>query len=181
MILQTPRLILEPIAEAHFEDFARLRSDPVVMAQMMGGAETREEACATFAAYQESWARHGFGAWAILARADLEFLGETGLRQREIGEIALRFALKTTAQGHDFASEAVAAVLTFAFAQAGMVEVTAVSQASNVASLRVLACNGFRCLHHERRSGKDLAFFALFADEWRPGASRCITGESPSS
>ncbi len=62
MILQTPRLILEPIDEAHFEDLARLRSDPVVMAQMMGGAETREETCATFAAYQESWARHGFGA-----------------------------------------------------------------------------------------------------------------------
>ncbi len=57
MILQTPRLILEPIAEAHFEDFVRLRSDPVVMTQMMGGAETREETCATFAAYQESWAR----------------------------------------------------------------------------------------------------------------------------
>ncbi len=104
-----------------------------------------------------------------------------GLRQREIGEIALRFALKTTAQGHGFASEAVAAVLTFAFTGAGMAEVTAVSQASNAASLRVLACNGFRCLRQERRNGKDLTFFALFADEWQPGASRCITGESPSS
>ena len=172
MILQTPRLILEPIVEAHFEDLARLRSDPVVMAEMMGGAETREETCATFTAYQKSWARHGFGAWAILARADLEFLGETGLRQREIGEIALRFALKTTAQGHDVASEAVAAVLTFAFAQAGVAEVTAISRASNAASLRVLACNGFRCLRQERRNGKDLSFFALCADEWRPGASR---------
>ena len=181
MILQTPRLILEPIAEAHFEDLARLRSDPVVMAQMMGGAETREETCATFAAYRESWERHGFGAWAILARADLAFLGETGLRQRETGEIALRFALKTTAQGHGFAGEAVAAVLAFAFAQAGLAEVTAISRASNAASLRVLACNGFRCLRRERRSGKDLAFFAIRADEWRPGASRCITGESSSS
>jgi RimJ/RimL family protein N-acetyltransferase len=101
--------------------------------------------------------------------------------QRETGEIALRFALKTTAQGHGFASEAVAAVLAFAFAQAGMVEVTAVSQASNAASLRVLACNDFRCLRRERRNGKDLTFFALCADEWRPGTSRCITGESSSS
>lgn len=181
MILQTPRLILEPIAEAHFEDLARLRSDPVVMAQMLGGAETREETRATFAAYRESWERHGFGAWAILARADLEFLGETGLRQREIGEIALRFALKTTAQGHGFASEAVAAVLAFAFARAGMVEVAAVSRASNAASLRVLACNGFRCLRHERRNGRDLKFFALCADEWQPGAGRCITGLPSSS
>jgi RimJ/RimL family protein N-acetyltransferase len=174
-------LILEPIAEAHFEDLARLRSDPVVMAQMIGGAETREETCATFAAYRESWERHGFGAWAILARADLAFLGETGLRQREIGEIALRFALKTTAQGHGFASEAVAAVLTFAFTGAGMAEVTAISRAGNAASQRVLACNGFRCLRQESRNGRDLNFFALCADEWRPGASRCITGESSSS
>ncbi len=172
MMLQTPRLILEPMAEAHFEDLARLRSDPVVMAQMMGGAETREETCATFAAYRESWARHGFGAWAILARADSEFLGETGLRRRETGEIALRFALTTTAQGQGFASEAVAAVLDFTFAEAGRVEVTAVSRASNVASLRVLACNGFRCLRQERSNGEDLAFFALRAEEWRHGTSR---------
>jgi len=174
-------LILEPIAEAHFEDLARLRSDPAVMAQMMGGAETREQTRATFAAYRESWQRHGFGAWAILARADSEFLGETGLRQRETGEIALRFALKSTAQGHGFASEAVAAVLTFAFARAGMAEVTAISRASNAASLRVLTGNGFRCLRHERRNGRDLNFFALCADAWRPGASRCITGDSSSS
>jgi RimJ/RimL family protein N-acetyltransferase len=171
MILQTSRLILEPIAETHFEDLARLRSNPLVMAQMMGGTETREEASVTFAAYQKSWARQGFGAWAIIARSDSEFLGETGLRQRESGEIALRFALKTSAQGHGFASEAVAAALDFAFAQARMTEVTAVSQASNAASLRVLTSNGFRCLRQERRNGKDLTFFALSAGEWRSAIS----------
>ena len=172
MILQTPRLILEPIAEAHFEDLARLRSDPVVMAQMMGGAETREETCATFAAYQKSWARHGFGAWAILARADLEFLGEAGLRRRETGEIALRFALKTTAQGHGFASEAVATVLDFAFAQAGVAEDTAISRAGHAASLRLLACNGFRCLRQEPLNGKDWSSCDRAAVAGRRGASR---------
>jgi RimJ/RimL family protein N-acetyltransferase len=169
MILQTARLTLAPMAETHFEDLASLRSDPVVMAQMMGGAETREETYATFAAYQDSWARHGFGAWAILARADSEFIGETGLRQRETGEIALRFALKTTAQGQGFAGEAVAAVLEFAFAHAGMAEVTAVSRASNAGSLRVLAGNGFCSSRQERRNGKDLCFFALRAVDWESG------------
>jgi len=165
MILHTPRLVLEPMAEDHFEDLARLRSDPLVMAQMLGGAETQAETRATLAAYRESWSRHGFGAWAVLSRTDREFLGETGLRQRETGEIALRFALKTTAQGQGFAGEAAAAVLDFAFTQAGITEVTAVSQAANAASLRVLAGCRFRCLRQERRNGKNLAFFALSADE----------------
>jgi len=168
MILHTPRLILEPIGEVHFEDLARLRSDQAVMAQMLGGAETRAETRTTFATYQESWLRHGFGAWAILARADSAFLGETGLRRRETGEVALRFALKVTAQGHGFAGEAVAAVLDFAYVQAGLAEVTAVSQAGNASSLRVLDRSGFRCLRRECRNGKDLAFFALSAGEWRP-------------
>ena len=171
MTLHTARLVLEPMAEAHFEDLARLRSDSVVMARMLGGAETRAETRATLAAYRESWSRHGFGAWAILERKDLRFLGETGLRRRETGEIALRFALGTAAQGHGFASEAVAGVLEFAFTQAGLMEVTAVSQAGNDASLRILERSGFRRLRQERRNGKDLAFLGLRAEWWRSGKS----------
>ncbi len=89
-------MILEPFSDAHFEDLARLRLDPVVMAQMMSGAETGEETCANSA-----------------------------------------------------------------FAQAGIVEAAAISQASNAASLRVPACNNFRCLRHECRNSGGLKFFAL--------------------
>lgn len=166
MKLHTRRLILEPIAECHFEDLVRLRADPVVMARMMGGAETREETRATFLDYRRTWARHGFGAWAILSRAERAFLGETGLRRRETGEIALRFALGVAAQGQGLAGEAVAAVLDFAFGRKGLSEVTAVSQTANTASVRVLERSGFRALRRDLRDGKDLAFFAIGANEW---------------
>ena len=170
-ILKTTRLILEPMAEKHFEGLAALRADPAVMAAMQFGPETRAQTQATFAAYRASWRDEGFGAWAILDAATGSFLGETGLRRRAAdNSVALRVALAQHAQGRGLAGEAVAAVLAFAFGPLGLARVTAVSRRDNPASVRLLLRAGFSTQGDDREDDDKTAAlerFAIAAADWR--------------
>lgn len=170
MILETERLILEPMAARHFEALAALRADPAVMAAMQFGAETREQTQETFAAYQASWRDEGFGAWAILDADSGVFLGETGLRRRPAGapgggRVALRIALAKDAQGRGLAGEAVAVVLAFAFGPLGLAHITAATRRDNPASAKLLRRAGFAAEDDTTDAG--LARFTIAGVDWR--------------
>ncbi len=165
--LETDRLRLEPIGEGHFEALARLRADPVIMATMRDGPETRMRTRATLDWYMATWRDQGYGIWAVLDRSSGGFLGECGFWLRDDGHgVSLRFALDLAAQGRGLAREAAAVCLGYGFAVAGLTRVVAVAQEGNAASHRILRSLGMTPLHRYQGRKASLTIYQLTRDDW---------------
>ena len=113
--LNTTRLHMRPFTLGDGDDLARLHGDAELMAYMRGGVQTRAEAIAELAWYNDCWAAHGVGMWALFAEG--AFIGECGLRlpYNNAQGIRLRFIIYRPNWGRGYAGEAVAAPLSCAF------------------------------------------------------------------
>lgn len=93
---------------------------------------------------QASYARHGFGLYAVERREDGQWLGMAGLLQRDYLDAPdIGYALREHATGQGYAREAVAAVLEHARAL-GLSRLLAIVSPGNVRSTRLLEDVGFR-------------------------------------
>jgi ribosomal-protein-alanine N-acetyltransferase len=88
----------------------------------------------------------GFGAWVLVERTtgvvvgDAGFLGPPG----DDGIVEIGYSVLPDRRRRGYATEAVDALLGWAFATDGVREVIARTDPANVASIRVLEANGFR-------------------------------------
>ncbi|HEX2011928.1 MAG TPA: GNAT family N-acetyltransferase [Roseateles sp.] len=91
-----------------------------------------------------TYARLGFGFWAVERRADGALLGMCGLVRRDsLPEVDLGYAFVPRAWGQGYAREAAAACLRHAHEVLGMDRLLAITGPDNLASQRVLADLGF--------------------------------------
>ncbi len=63
--LQTGRLVLTPVSGGDLADLRRLKGDPQVYAQMLGGVRQPNQVTAELAEDLSFWARHGTGMWMV--------------------------------------------------------------------------------------------------------------------
>jgi RimJ/RimL family protein N-acetyltransferase len=95
---------------------------------------------------RREWEELGFGPWAVFDRAEDSFVGRVGLQPRNLeGEEAIEvaWAIDPARHGEGLATEAALAALKLA-RQAGLDEVVALVQPTNLASRAVAAKAGFR-------------------------------------
>jgi RimJ/RimL family protein N-acetyltransferase len=88
----------------------------------------------------------GCGPWAVFDRADGAFLGRVGLQPRQLGDeaaVEVAWAIDPARHGEGLATEAAPAAVEFA-RQAGIEEVVALIQPTNLASRAVAGKVGFR-------------------------------------
>lgn len=168
--LRTGRLLLTPVAWGDMDELRRLKGDPQVYAQMLGGVRGTIEVAAELAADTAFWARNGAGMW--LVRPDLPgglpggapAIGLVGLHQRTDGRgIALRFAFTPESRGRGLAREAAGAALRFAHDRAGLPRVVAVARESNIGSRTVLGAIGMRECDTFLRGGEPMVMFESLA------------------
>lgn len=173
--LTTPRLMLRHFHPADLDPFLAYRSDPAVSRFQSWSTFTRAEARDFIEDMQR--AQPGVpGTWfqfAVTRRSDGQLLGDTALftsvngRQGEIG-----YTVARAYQGHGYAREAVAAMIGYAFATAGLHRITATTDTANAPSIRLLERLGFRREGHfvqsfyDDGSWRDEYQFALLAAEW---------------
>ena len=92
-----------------------------------------------------SYAKYGFGLWAVDLLATGEAVGLCGLIRREALEhVDLGFALLERHRGHGLAREAAATVLALARERFGFAKLLAITDPDNTASQQVLEGLGFR-------------------------------------
>ncbi len=162
-IIQTGRLVLSPVAWGDLPDLQRLKCDPLVFGQMLGGVRQPSQVTAELAEDTAFWARHGSGMWIVRDTRTRECYGLTGVHDRPDGRGAgLRFAFTPASRGHGYAREAAAAALRHAHEQGRFERVVAVAKESNFSSRMVLGAIGMReCATFDRAGDRMLMFESL--------------------
>ena len=165
--LNTTRLHMRPFTLGDDDDLVRLHGDAELMAYLRGGVQTRAEAIAELARYNDCWAAHGVGMWALFAEG--AFIGECGLRlpYNNAQGIRLRFIIDRPYWGRGYAGEAAAASLGFAFESASIECIRAVAHERNPASQRVLERAGLTVEKFSRsENGDEIRIYVITAETW---------------
>ncbi len=187
LTLLTNRLCLTPLADADIELSVEMFTDPEVVryvCDLMSKAEIKTE--------MSNWIKRGgngcIGIWCISDLKTHEKFGSVFLLPMPVGEedtnyslvvlgempdaeIEIGFALKRTAWGKGYATEACSRILRFAFEESTLNEVVASFYEENVASKRVLEKAGFFDRGRMWCYGEDSPNYRVTRTEWRRSQS----------
>jgi RimJ/RimL family protein N-acetyltransferase len=161
-LIRTARLLLRPLSAADLPDLIRLRADPMVFGQMLGGVGSPWQVAEDLAASITAWACFRTGMFAIHERSS--FQGITGIHERPDGRgLALRFAVWSEARGRGVAREAASAALRFAHDEGGIQRIVAVARKDNFGSRIVLGSIGMTECDAFLRAGHVLQVYESLA------------------
>ena len=159
-VLETARLTLRPFMADDTPAQAAMMGDPAVMRHIGGRGLTREDSWRKLLCGAGLWALFGWGYWAVERRADGAMIGQLGFADfkrdimpsiENVPEMGWLFAAEASGQG--FATEAGRAALDWIDSVHAPLEVTAIIDAANAASIRVAEKLGFEA--REQASYRD--------------------------
>jgi RimJ/RimL family protein N-acetyltransferase len=175
-VIETERLLLEPLDMSRLEEFVALTADPETMRYWSpGGPFTRDVAERNFAASLARIREHGFGRRWIVAKEDGAGLGLSDTKyfgqscdDVSPGEVEIGWMLTPPAWGHGYATEAGAAIRDEAFERLKLESIVAVHHPANAASGRIMEKLG---MAFERdvvaKNGWPLRLYRLTRDDWK--------------
>jgi RimJ/RimL family protein N-acetyltransferase len=145
-LIETERLLLEPLEASRLEDFVALTADPDTMRYWAPvGPFSRDEAERNFAESLARLRELGFGRRWMVAKESGAGLGFTetkyfgqGYEDVSHDEVEIGWMLKPTAWGHGYATEAGSAMCDEAFYRLALDSIVAEHHPANAASGRVM-------------------------------------------
>jgi RimJ/RimL family protein N-acetyltransferase len=145
-VIETKRLLLEPLDGSRLEEFVTLTAHPDTMRYWWpGGPFSRDVAEQNFAASLVRLSEYGFGRRWIVAKEEGAGLGFTdtklfGESCEDVSpeEVEIGWMITPSAWGRGYATEAGRAVRDEAFAELGLESMVAVHHPENRASGRVM-------------------------------------------
>lgn len=121
--IETPRLLLRPLALGDFGDWAAMMADPET-ANFIGGVQPRAVAWRSFMATAGAWALTRCAMFSVIERSSGRWLGRVGpLRPEGWPGTEVGWGLIRSCWGQGYATEAAAATIDWAFAALGWSEV----------------------------------------------------------
>lgn len=176
-VLKTARLRLDPIAPHVTEELwaATRTSLPELRAWMWWADQATQDSTREFAEETERLREEGM-SYQFVIRDDAGVVGAGGVEihgaEQRLGEVG--YWIRTDRTGRGYATEAVIAVVDFAFSELGLYRLELRAGVENGASQRVAEKAGFRregrlrqgCAHG--RTGYDCYLFGLLATDPRP-------------
>ena len=164
LTIKTDRLILRPFEKSDLDEVLNYYALPDVQRYLDWKARDKLEAKSAFEAMRKQTRLTRPGdvlTFAIVRKADGHVLGHTSLRYTDAtaaqGEV--RFAVGPAFRNKGYGSEAVKAVITFAFESYRLHRIFARTAGENEASARLLKSIGMRLEAHYREH-------AMFQGEW---------------
>lgn len=166
--IETERLILEPVAEAHRADLIAFLGDPAVMSVRKLGVLDAPAASAVVDRMIAQWPAFGYGMYAVIERASGAFIGECGLRAPDQGTAPeLSYGLLTPARRKGYAREAATATIRQGFEVLGRDRLVAFARGDNAISRRLLESLGFALVGEHPKNGYTVVQYAAEAEASR--------------
>jgi RimJ/RimL family protein N-acetyltransferase len=169
IVLETPRLVFRPWAEADLELALALWGDPVVT-EWVGGPFSEAAVRERLAGEMASFAAYGAQYWPVFLRSSGEHVGCCGLRPYRLEQqiYELGFHLRAEYWGQGYATEAARAAIDYAFDELGATSLFAGHHPRNTASRGLLSKLGFSHTHDEfyPPTGEDHPSYLLTAEEF---------------
>src|SRR6266540_3942012 len=145
-VIETERLLLEPLDRARLEDFVALTANPDTMRYWsLHGPFARDAAEQNFAASLERVREHGFGRRWIVAKENGAGLGFTDTKyfgrsceDVSADEVEIGWMLTPAMWGRGYATEAGRVVRDEAFDRLALESIVAVHHPANAASGRIM-------------------------------------------
>ena len=140
--LATARLLLRRWREEDREPFAALNADAEVMRHFPSPLSSGESD-ALIGEIERHFNRHGFGLWALQARASGELLGFAGLCFVSFAAaftpaVEIGWRLRRSSWGRGYATEGARAALTYGFGDLGLREIVSTTSTLNERSRAVM-------------------------------------------
>lgn len=169
-LIETTRVCLRRFETEDLDAYHKaIFADPDVMKYLPGGVpRPRERTALVVDHFLNSYARVGFGGWAMIERASGQLIGHCGLQYiPESEDIELFYAIASRWWGQGLTTEAAQAVLAHGFGALGLTEICAVAVPENTASRRVMEKIGMRYIGvTDRYYAARLAHYVITAREF---------------
>jgi RimJ/RimL family protein N-acetyltransferase len=172
-VLQTERLTLRPFSAADADAQAAMMGNAEVMRHLGGRPLPREDSWRKLLCGAGLWRLFGYGYWAVERRGDGAMIGQVGfaefMRDMEpsvqgLPEMGWLFAREAAGQG--YATEAAAAGLAWIDDALRPLEIVAIIDHANTASIRVAEKCGFDARQEAIYRGESILLFT----RRKPGA-----------
>ncbi len=172
-IRETERLRLRQLQPGDADALLEILGDPVAMRHYPAPFD-RAKVESWIAWARESYARNGFGLWAVIRRSDGRFLGDCGpmlqpLEGRLVPEIGYHIA--RTEQGRGYATEAAQACLDWVFSNTKYDVVCSLVSPDNAPS-RAVAAKVHRAMREFSWEGNGRWMCLYWSDRPAPGVER---------
>lgn len=141
MKLETQRLILREFQLEDFQQLAPILANPQVMKFSLAGILSPLQTQEKIASFITSYAKYGFGKWAVIFKESNELIGYCGIAVEEIdnqAEKEIGYRLDPRFWGRGLATEAATAALQYGFAQLKLPYILGIVEGENMKSVRVL-------------------------------------------
>jgi RimJ/RimL family protein N-acetyltransferase len=137
---------------------------------------TRDEASAFVGASLANFEEYGYGLWLVFFARESDYLvGFAGLLRSEVGVPNLIYGIHPDFWGAGYATEAAAAVLSYAFESLAIPQVNADVDEPNVESVRVLEKLGMKRVKRAVVKGRPLLYFEQLSPVARADKSNAPT------
>lgn len=182
LVLKSERLLLRPLAETDLDVGIEIGTDPEVM-KYIGELLTEDGVIQKMPNYIKRCAGGCIGIWCVTDRSTKEKFGTAILLPLPIDEddtnwdlvagdelpdceVEIGYALKQSAWGKGYATEACRRLLKFAFEETPLKEIVAVIDSENTASQNVLRKCGLAFEGMRRAYAKQCPGFRITRRQW---------------
>lgn len=170
-VLETPRLLMRPIAMSDLEVVHRLHTDPLVVQSLFSGeAPARQDTQEKVELYVRSWQENGFGFFSVFvkgSRDQAEFAGRAGLRRFEgTNDVEYGLCLFEHMAGRGFGPELGQAILRHAFEKLGLDRVVALIRQENERAIRASQKIGFNHIEDRHYGDQVKGFYEVRASQY---------------
>lgn len=146
IILETERLWLRELAPDDFDAMFEIFGDAETMLYYPQ-AYSREMLDAALQKQFASYAKNGYGLWALILKSTNQFIGDCGLLTQEVEgvqELEVGYHVNRQYWGQGFAPEAAKACFDYAFDVLGRKRMISMIRPENLPSRRVAEKNGLQ-------------------------------------